>query len=61
MVNIFTALLGVVSVCVLAGVATKILFSLAKVWDEEDWIHEDIEECLDYDELRKGNPHIWID
>jgi hypothetical protein len=61
MVDIFTLLLGIVSICVLAGAVTKIMLRPPKVWDEEDWMSVEIEEGNDYKELRKNNPHIWMD
>jgi hypothetical protein len=59
--DIFTALLGIVSMCALFGAITKIILRPPKVWDEEDWIDEEIEELSDFNEIRKGNPHIWME
>jgi hypothetical protein len=61
MVDIFTLLLAILSICGLAGVATKIMLTPPKVWDEEDWIPFEIEEGGDDQENRKNNPHIWMD
>jgi len=60
-VDIFTALLGIVSICALAGVITKIMLNPPKVWDEDNSIPGAIEELSDYNKIRKGNPHIWMD
>jgi hypothetical protein len=59
-VNIFVALLGVVSVSALAAAFIKIMLSPPKIW-VEDLKSEEIEEIPNYEEIRKGNPHIWID
>lgn len=61
MIDIFTLLLGVASICVLAGAVTKIMLRPPKVWDEEDWISVEIEEGSDFEEIRKNKPHIWSD
>ncbi len=61
MVDIFTALLGIVSVCALFGAVTKIILRPPKVWEEEDWMCEELEDHFDYNEIRKGNPHIWME
>ncbi len=61
MVDIFTALLGIVSVCALFGAVTKIILRPPKVWEEEDWMCEELEDFSDYNEIRKGNPHIWME
>lgn len=61
MVDIFTLLLGVVSICVLAGAVTKTMRRPPKVWDDEDWIAVEIEEGSDFEEIRKNKPHIWLD
>ena len=60
MVDIFTLLLGIVSICALAGVVTKIMLTPPKVWDE-DWIPFEIEDGCDYEETGKNKPHIWMD
>lgn len=60
MVDIFTLLLAILSICALAGAATKIMLTPPKVWDEEDWIPLEIEEGDD-DEIWKNKPHIWMD
>jgi hypothetical protein len=60
-IDIFTALLGIASLCVMFRAVTKVILRPPKVWDEEDWIHEEIEELFDYNEIRKQNPHIWIE
>jgi hypothetical protein len=59
-IDIFTALFGIASVCVMVRAITNIIFRQPKVWDE-DWAHEEIEELTDYNEIRKQNPHIWIE
>jgi hypothetical protein len=61
MLDIFTALLGILSICALAGAVNKIMFSPKKVWDEADWMPEQIAEPENFEELRKGNPHIWLE
>jgi hypothetical protein len=58
-VDIFTALLGIVSVCALFGAITKIILRPPKVW--EDWMCEELEDHFDYNEIRKVNPHIWME
>jgi hypothetical protein len=60
-VDIFTALLGILSICAAAGTICKILLREPKVWDDEDWFLEDTEAAVNYDSLRKEKPHIWID
>jgi hypothetical protein len=60
-VDIFTTLLGIISVCALFGAVTEVILRPAKVWYEEDWTYEEIEEFSDYNEIRKANLHIWID
>jgi hypothetical protein len=60
-VDIFTVLLGIVSLCVLTGAISRIVFRKPKVWDEGDYFPEEIEASVNYDELRKENPHIWIE
>ena len=63
-INIFTALLGIISFCALAGTAiSRILFRSPKVWNEEneEWLSEQTDEYANYEELRKEKPHIWID
>ncbi len=60
-VDIFTALLGVISVFALFGAVAKVIFCPTKVWYEEDWTNEEIEGFSDYNEIRKANPHIWMD
>ena len=61
MTDIFTILLGVVSICALAGAVARMMLSPPKVWDKADWIPEEIEEVQDYEEIRRVNPHIWMD
>ena len=61
MVDIFTLLLAILSICALAGAAAKIMLTPPKVWDEEDWIPFEIEEESDYEETEKNKPHIWMD
>jgi hypothetical protein len=60
-VDIFTALLGIISICALVRTITKILLSPPKAWDQDNWIPEEIDEYSDYKKIRKRNPHIWID
>lgn len=59
-VDIFTALLGITSVFILVRAVTKIIIRQPKVWDE-NWTYEEIEELSDYNEIRKHNPHIWME
>lgn len=59
MVDIFTLLLAILSICALAGAAAKIMLRPPKVWDEE-WIPMEIEEGVD-EENPKNKPHIWMD
>ena len=54
MVDIFTLLLGIASICVLAGAVTKIMLRPPKVWDEEDWMSVEIEDGSDFEEIRKN-------
>lgn len=61
MVDIFTLLLGVVSICVLAGAVAKTMLRPSKVWDEEDWMSVEIEDGSDFEEIRKNKQHIWMD
>ena len=61
MVDIFTLLLAILSICALAGVAAKIMLTPPKVWDEEDWIPMEIEGGEDDEETGENNPHIWMD
>ncbi len=61
MIDIFTALLAVVSICALFGVVTRIILTPPKVWDEDNRMPGEIEELSDYAEIRKANPHIWMD
>jgi len=62
-VDIFSLLLGTVAVFVVVGVITKTILAPPKVWDPDDWAPEELEglEENNYDEMRKENPHIWID
>ncbi len=57
MFDIFTALIGVGAVCAIA----RMLLKPRKVWDEDDWAVEEMEVPVDYNELRKQKPHIWMD
>lgn len=57
-IDIFTALLGIVSIYALIGVVTKITLSPPKVWDDEDSIPGEVEELSDFKKIRKENPHI---
>jgi hypothetical protein len=59
--NIFTAVLGVGVVCALLSTITRMLLSPPKVWDDDDFVFEEIEASVNYNELRNYNPHIWID
>ena len=61
MFDIFTALIGVVSICALLGSITRILLTPPKDWGEDGCAPEEIEASPDYNELRKQKPHIWID
>ena len=61
MVDIFSLLLGTVAVFVVVGAITKTILAQPKVWDPDDWTPEELEGNNDYDEMRKENPHIWID
>jgi hypothetical protein len=61
MVDVFTLLLAILSICALAGVAAKIMLTPPKVWDEEDWIPFEIEDESDYEETDKNKPHVWMD
>ncbi len=60
MVNTFSLLLGIFAVFVVVGAITKTMLTPPKVWDPDDWAPEELEENNDYDEMRKENPHIWI-
>ncbi len=60
-IDIFTALFAVVSICALFGVVTRIILTPPKVWDEDNRMPGEIEELSDYAEIRKANPHIWMD
>ena len=60
-IDIFSALIGIASLCVMFRAVTKVFLRPRKVWDQENWIHEEIEEMSDYNEIRKQNPHIWIE
>jgi hypothetical protein len=61
MVDIFTLLLAILSICALAAVATKIMLTPPKIWDEVDWIPFEIKDESDYEEIEENKPHIWID
>ncbi len=61
MIDIFSAVIGLGSICALTGAILKILLSPPKNWEYENWELEEIEGITDYDELRKENPHIWMD
>jgi len=61
MFDIFTALIGIASICALLGTITKTLLAPRKVWGEDDRTPEEIEAAPYYNELRKQKPHIWID
>lgn len=61
MVDIFTLLLGFISLGVLTAAVSKVLFKPPKVWDEDDYFPEEIGADESYAELRKENPHIWIE
>jgi hypothetical protein len=37
------------------------LLAPPKVWDDDDFVFEEIEASVNYNELRKHNSHIWID
>jgi hypothetical protein len=59
-IDIFSALLGIASICVMFRAVSNVIFRPAKIWDEEDRIPEEIEELIDFDKIRHQNPHIWI-
>jgi hypothetical protein len=59
--DIFTVLLGIISVCALFGAVTRVILRPTKVWNTEDWTYGEIEELSKYKEIRKDNPHIWMD
>lgn len=59
--DIFTTLLGIGVVCALLGTITRMLLTTPKVWDEDDYEFEEMETSVCYKELRKQNPHIWMD
>jgi len=58
--DIFTALIGIGSLCALLGTICKVLLAPPKVWNEDEYSMEELEAAPDYNELRKENPHIWI-
>jgi len=60
-VDIFSLLLGTVAVFVVVGTITNTVLAQPKVGDPDNWAPEELEENNDYDEMRKENPHIWID
>ncbi len=61
MIDIFSALLGIASIFVMFRAVTKVIIRPPKVWDEEEvWTNDEMEELSDYNEIRKQNPHIWI-
>jgi hypothetical protein len=60
-IDIFSALLGIASIFVMFRAVTKVIIRPPKVWDEEEvWTNDEMEELSDYNEIRKQNPHIWI-
>lgn len=61
MFDTFTALLGCLAIGALFGTIVRIIFRPPKVWDEDDWLPEQIEADADYNEIRRENPHIWMD
>ena len=60
MIDIFAALFGIASLCVMFRAIINTIFRPPKVWNE-DWAYEEIEELADYNEIRNQNPHIWIE
>lgn len=60
-VDIFTTLLGIMSICAVTGAIYKILLRKPKVWDDEDSFWEDTEAAVNHDYVRKEKPHIWMD
>jgi hypothetical protein len=61
-VDIFTALIGIGSICALTEAVIKILLTPTNVWEEdEDGLTDKLEAVTDYNEVRKTNPHIWKD
>lgn len=61
MVDIFNALLGVLSICALTGAVFKIMSAPAKVWEDDNWQPDEIEGLQECDETRNARPHIWMD
>lgn len=61
MVDIFSALLGLIAICALTGAAAKLMLRQPKVWEHEDWFSSEIEGTPNCEEIRKENPHIWMD
>jgi len=59
-VDIFSIVLGIIAIFAVGAVA-KMKLAPSKVWNEDDWLPEELEENNDYEEMRKGNPHIWLD
>jgi len=59
--DIFSTLLGIGAVCALLGTITKMFLAPPNVWDDDNFEFEEIEASVNYNELRKQNPHIWID
>lgn len=59
-VDIFSIVLGIIAIFAVGAVA-KMMLAPPKVWNEDDWLPEKLEENNDYEEMRKGNPHIWLD
>jgi hypothetical protein len=60
-IDIFTALLGVLSICALTGAVFKIMLAPPKVWDDDVWQPKEIEGSEEYGEPRQTRPHIWME
>ncbi len=57
--NIFTALLGIVQVCVLVRAIAKMILRQSERYDE-DRFYEQTEEDSEYEEISKENSHVWM-
>lgn len=67
MIDIFSLLLSIIVFFGVVGVIRKTILAPPKVWIEDNWMlpedPKELKELKDsnYDEMRKENPHIWID
>lgn len=61
MVDVFTALLSIISICALGGGILKVVSASPRIWDDEDCQFEEIESSVDYKKLRDERRHIWMD